>query len=74
MKIRDASLCFLILVYFSSASANSVHGCGGFVEVNSTFVSCLSCHDCIWYTILAASVFPHIYIYIYIFVLNLSHA
>lgn len=35
MKLRDSLLGFLILVYsISFASANSVHGCGGFVEVN----------------------------------------
>ncbi|XP_012474989.1 uncharacterized protein LOC105791465 [Gossypium raimondii] len=39
MKIRDASLCLLILVYtVSAASANSVHGCGGFVEASSSVI------------------------------------
>ncbi|XP_022770793.1 nodal modulator 1 isoform X1 [Durio zibethinus] len=39
MKIRDALLSFLILVYsISSASANSVHGCGGFVEASSSVI------------------------------------
>ncbi|TYH06259.1 hypothetical protein ES288_A08G142500v1 [Gossypium darwinii] len=39
MKIRDAALCLLILVYsVSAASANSVHGCGGFVEASSSVI------------------------------------
>ncbi|KAK8998240.1 hypothetical protein V6N11_083633 [Hibiscus sabdariffa] len=39
MKIRDASLCLLILVYtISAVSANSVHGCGGFLEASSSVI------------------------------------
>ncbi|KAK8650653.1 hypothetical protein V6N13_140281 [Hibiscus sabdariffa] len=39
MKIKDASLCLLILVYaISAVSANSVHGCGGFVEASSSVI------------------------------------
>ncbi|WRX09322.1 hypothetical protein QQP08_001809 [Theobroma cacao] len=39
MKISDALLYFLIVFYsISSASANSVHGCGGFVEASSSLI------------------------------------
>ncbi|KAK8976048.1 hypothetical protein V6N11_025547 [Hibiscus sabdariffa] len=39
MKIRDASLCLLILLYtISAVSANSVHGCGGFLEASSSVI------------------------------------
>ncbi|XWS31841.1 hypothetical protein CRYUN_Cryun23aG0110800 [Craigia yunnanensis] len=39
MKFRDALLCLLILLYsILSASANSVHGCGGFVEASSSVI------------------------------------
>ncbi|XVF72762.1 hypothetical protein PTKIN_Ptkin12aG0146400 [Pterospermum kingtungense] len=39
MKIREALLGLLILVYsISFASANSVHGCGGFVEASSSVI------------------------------------
>ncbi|GLT64134.1 hypothetical protein SLA2020_366440 [Shorea laevis] len=36
MTIRDALLCFFIVIhYFSAASADSIHGCGGFVEAST---------------------------------------
>ncbi|EEF47245.1 carboxypeptidase regulatory region-containingprotein, putative [Ricinus communis] len=39
MKIRDALLYFSILLYsFSFASADSIHGCGGFVEASSSLI------------------------------------
>ncbi|XP_021279934.1 nodal modulator 1 [Herrania umbratica] len=39
MKISDALLYFVIVFYsISSASANSVHGCGGFVEASSSLI------------------------------------
>ncbi|GLU07247.1 hypothetical protein SLE2022_242110 [Rubroshorea leprosula] len=35
--IRDASICLLLVLYLTSAaSADSVHGCGGFVEASSS--------------------------------------
>ncbi|WCJ22340.1 Carbohydrate-binding-like fold [Euphorbia peplus] len=39
MKMRDVLLYFSILLYsFSAASANSIHGCGGFVEASSSLI------------------------------------
>ncbi|KAJ9187887.1 hypothetical protein P3X46_003301 [Hevea brasiliensis] len=39
MKIRDAWIYFLMLIFsFSVASADSIHGCGGFVEASSSLI------------------------------------
>ena len=45
MVLKATAIFFAILLYsISVASADSIHGCGGFVEVNGfSFMSCLIC-------------------------------
>ncbi|XP_041018341.1 nodal modulator 1 [Juglans microcarpa x Juglans regia] len=44
--IRDALLCFLIVIHsFSAASADSIHGCGGFVEASTSLMKSRKLHD-----------------------------
>ncbi|XP_062143584.1 uncharacterized protein LOC133851267 [Alnus glutinosa] len=46
MTIRDALLCFFIVIhYFSAASADSIHGCGGFVEASTSLMKSRRSND-----------------------------
>ncbi|GMY17071.1 nodal modulator 3 [Fagus crenata] len=46
MKIRDAVLCFAIALYsLSAAFADSIHGCGGFVEASRYLMSSRKAND-----------------------------
>ena len=39
MAFADLFVCFLIALSISSAAADSIYGCGGFVEVRRSFAS-----------------------------------